>query len=142
MSAESRRAERLLALTERLTAVLKDDIAALERGRPRDMRSPGAEAQQLIQHYRSETQGFNPATAQGLSLVERAQLNEATARFREVVALHARVVARVKTCSEGMIRAIADDVAKKRAAQRPYSAPTMPAQSPRTPGAIVYNSVV
>ena len=140
MSAEARRAERLIALTERLTAVLKDDIAALERGRPREMRSPNPDAQQLIALYRNETQGFNPALAEGLPLAERARLNEATARFREVLALHGRVVTRVKTCSEGMIRAIADDVAKKRSAQKPYSTPAT--AKPRAPGAIIYNNVV
>lgn len=140
MSAEARRAERLLALTERLTAVLKDDIAALESGRPQEMRSPGTEAQHLITLYRTETVGFNPAVAGGLSPVDRARLNESTARFREVLALHCRVVSRVKTCSDGMIRAIADDVAKKRSAQRPYTTPAT--AKPRASGAIIYNNVV
>jgi hypothetical protein len=140
MSAHARRAERLIALTERLTGVLKDDIAALERGRPREMRSPNSDAQQLITFYRNETQGFNPALAEGLPLAERLRLNDATVRFREVLALHHRIVSRVKTCSEGMIRAIADDVAKKRSAQRPYTTPAT--AKPRTPGAIVYNNVV
>ena len=137
---DPRKIEKLLALTMRLTEALNDDIAALERGRPREMRSPKAEVQQLLALYGREVQGLSAAAAKGLPKEAQNRLREATAKFRETLALHNRILTRVKTCTEGMIRAIADDVAKKRAEQRPYSPPVnTPA---RTPGAIVYNNVV
>ncbi len=40
-----------------------------------------------------------------------------------------------------MIRAIAEEVERRRAPLRPYASP-MRAQPPRTPGAMLYNSVV
>jgi hypothetical protein len=140
MSADPRKAERLMSMTQRLTEALEADIAALERGRPREMRSPQADVQQLTALYSREAAGFGPSAVQALPADLRARLTEATARFRDVLVNHGRVLTRVRSCTEGMIRAIADDVAKKRNAQRPYA----PAQEskPRSSGALLYNSVV
>jgi len=140
MTTDPRKIDKLLALTARLTEALNDDIAALERGRPREMRSHKPEVQQLLALYSREVQGLSAAAAKGLPKEAQDRLRDATGKFRETLALHNRVLMRVKTCTEGMIRAIADDVAKKRAQQRPY-APTV-SGPPRTPGAIVYNNVV
>lgn len=140
MPTDPRKIEKLLALTERLTEALNDDIAALERGRPREMRSHKPEVQQLLALYSREVQSLNAAVAKGLPRDAQDRLMDVTAKFRETLALHNRILTRVKTCTEGMIKAIADDVAKKRAAQRPYTPPV--SVKPRTPGAIVYNSVV
>ena len=137
---DPRKIEKLLALTARLTEALNDDIAALERGRPREMRSPKPEVQQLLALYGREVQGLSAAAAKALPKEAQNRLREATAKFRETLALHNRILTRVKTCTEGMIRAIADDVAKKRAEKLPYSPPVN--TPPRTPGAIVYNNVV
>jgi hypothetical protein len=85
-------------------------------------------------------QSLSAAAAKALPQDAQDRLRDATAKFRETLAIHNRVLMRVKNCTEGMIRAIADDVAKKRAQQRPYSPPVN--TKPRTPGAIVYNNVV
>jgi len=140
MTTDPRKIEKLLALTARLTEALNDDIAALERGRPREMRSHKPEVQQLLALYSREVQGLNAAVAKALPKEAQDRLRDATGKFRETLAQHNRVLTRVKNCTEGMIRAIADDVAKKRAQQRPYSPPAN--TPPRTPGAIVYNNVV
>ncbi|HUO94229.1 MAG TPA: hypothetical protein VMU22_14990 [Rhizomicrobium sp.] len=140
MTADPRKADKLLALTERLIEALHDDIAALERGRPREMRSHTPEVQQLLAMYAREAQALGAAALPTLPKVTLDKLTEATSRFRETLAVHNRVLMRVKTCTEGMIRAIAEDVAKKRAQQRPYVPPVN--AKPKTPGAIVYNSVV
>jgi len=137
---DPRKIEKLLALTARLTEALNDDIAALERGRPREMRSHKPEVQQLLALYSREVQGLSAAMAKALPKEAQDRLRDATGKFRETLALHNRVLTRVKNCTEGMVRAIADDVAKKRAQQRPYSPPVN--SPPRTPGAIVYNNVV
>ena len=140
MSQDPRKIERLLALTERLKQALEADIAALERGRPREMRSPSAEVQQLTALYTREAAAFSPSIVQALPKDLREKLTGATSRFRDVLTQHGRVLTRVRTCTEGMIRAIADDVAKKRNAQRPYT--PVQAAKPRSPGALLYNSVV
>jgi len=141
MSGDARKIERLMALTERLTEALRADIAALERGRPREMRSPEAEVQQLTLLYSREAASFNPAAVQMLPKEARETLTAATTRFRELLAEHSRILARVKNATEGMIHAIAEDVARKKNSQRPY-APQQAAQRYRSPGAMLYNSVV
>ena len=141
MTADARKIERLMTLTERLTEALQADIAALERGRPREMRSPGPEVQQLTLLYTREAANFGPSAVQLLPKDARATLTAATARFREVLAEHGRILTRVKNATEGMIQAIAEDVAKKKNAQRPY-APHQAAARHRSSGALLYNKVV
>jgi hypothetical protein len=140
MTTDPRKIEKLLALTQRLTEALNDDIAALERGRPREMRSHRPEVQQLLALYGREVQALNNSAVNALPKEALARLTQVTTRFRETLALHNRVLTRVRNCTEGMIRAIAEDVAKKRTAQQPYV--PVAKTKPRGPGAIVYNSVV
>ncbi|MGB8365377.1 MAG: hypothetical protein ACLQUZ_16455 [Rhizomicrobium sp.] len=139
MSVDARKIERLVALTVRLTEALQADIAALERGRPREMHSHRPDVQQMTALYSREAQGFGVDVVKSLPPESREKLTRATARFREVLALHARILTRVRNATEGMIRAIAEDVAKRRNAQRPYA--PQPAAT-RSPGALIYNNVV
>jgi hypothetical protein len=139
MSVDARKIERLVVLTERLIEALQGDIAALERGRPREMRSYRADVQQLTALYTREARAFSIDVVKSLPREARDRLTQATVRFREVLALHARILTRVRGATEGMIRAIAEDVAKRRNAQRPYT-PTQAAS--RSPGALIFNSVV
>ncbi|HWU25646.1 MAG TPA: hypothetical protein VN154_04525 [Rhizomicrobium sp.] len=137
---EPRKIDRLLALTERLTEALLADIAALERCRPREMRSPSIEVQQMTALYAREAASFAPSVVQVLPKEARDRLTAATAAFREVLARHGQILLRVRNATEGMIRAIAEDVAKRKNAQRPY-APAAPVKA-NTPGAMIYNKVV
>ncbi len=137
---DPRKIERLMALTARLTEALSADIAALERGRPREMRSPSMEVQQLTALYTREAASFAPSAVQALPKEARDLLTAATAGFRDVLARHGRILTRVRKTTEGMIRAIADDVAKRKNAQRPYP-PAAPVK-PRGAGAMIYNNVV
>ncbi len=63
-----------------------------------------------------------------------------TAKFREVLQLHARMLTRVKNASEGMIRAIAQEVDRANAPMRTYS--PRPGCKPPSAGAMVFNRVV
>jgi hypothetical protein len=137
---DPRKLERLMALTERLTEALLADIAALEKGRPREMRSPQQDVQQLTALYTREAASLAPSALQSLPKDARERLISATSDFRDVLARHGRVLMRVRSATEGMIRAIADDVAKRKHARRPY-APTMTAASGPT-GAMIFNNVV
>jgi hypothetical protein len=128
-----------VALTERLSTALEADIAALEQGRPREMRSPGDEVQQLTALYGREAAHFSPSAVTALPREDREILLSTTARFKELLSRHARMLTRVKTATEGMIKAIADDVARRNAAQRPY-APTSGARAQT--GALLFNSVI
>jgi hypothetical protein len=132
--------ERLIALTERLTEALKADIAALERGRAKEMRTIAPEVQQLTALYGREAVGLDAASARAAAPELRARLTQATKHFHETLALHTRLLTRVRNAGEGLIRAVALDVEKKRSAQRPYA--RMAPQAPRSTGAMIYNNVV
>jgi hypothetical protein len=139
MTAPNPKIERVLALTERLIEALKADIKALEQGRPREMRTIEPETQQLAALYGREANSINAATIKTLPAPVRAKLTEATARFQDALKLQQRLIARMKNASEGIVRAIATDVERKRNATRPYGRTPMPA--PRPANALLYNSV-
>jgi len=132
--------ERLIALTERLTEALKADIAALERGRAKEMRTIAPDVQQLTALYGREAVGLDAASARAASPETRARLTQATKRFHETLTLHTRLLTRVRNAGEGLIRAVALDVEKKRNAQRPYA--RMAPLATRSSGAMIYNNVV
>jgi hypothetical protein len=140
MSAPNPRIERVIALTDRLTEALTADIVALEQGRPREMRSIDPETQQLAALYGREASAINAATIRTLPAPVRAQLTEATARFQDALKLQQRLLTRMKNASEGIVRAIATDVERKRNATRPYG--RTPASAMRPASALLYNGVV
>lgn len=132
--------DRLIALTERLSEALKADIAALERGRAGEMRTIAPDVQQLTALYGREAVGLDVASARAASPEARAKLTQATKRFHQTLAVHTRLLTRVRNAGEGLIRAVAQDVEKKRSAQRPYARMAPPA--PRSTGAMIYNNLV
>ncbi|MGH6871703.1 MAG: hypothetical protein ACREHE_09365 [Rhizomicrobium sp.] len=136
----SEKIRRLIALTERLTETLKADIAALEKGRAKELRSLAPDVQQLTLLYNREAATVDIAATRAAPPALRETLMAVTKSFRETLALHARILTRVKNAGEGLIQAIARDVEKSRAAARPYA--RVAAAAPRSTGAMVYNSVV
>ena len=54
--------------------------------------------------------------------------------------MHARMIARVKNASEGMVRAIAAEVERANAPMRTYG--PRPGYAPQSSGAMVFNKVV
>ena len=134
------RIERVITMAERLIEALKADIAALERGAPSQMRSTEPEIQQLSMLYGREAAGLNANAVKAAPPQQRSKLFDVTKRIHEILALHARMVTRVKNASEGMIRAIAEEVDRRRLSARPYSA--KPSYAPRPAAAMIYNNVV
>jgi len=54
--------------------------------------------------------------------------------------MHARMIARVKNASEGIVRAIADEVERANAPTRTYG--PKPGYKPQSSGAMLFNRVV
>ena len=134
------RIERLIGMAERLIVALEGDIAALKEGRPQALHTADPEIQRLTAVYGREAQGFDVRIAQAAPAPLRSRFVAITAKFREVLTLHTRLLARVKNASEGMIKAIADEVNKANAPGRTYTA--RPGYPPQSSGAMVFNSVV
>lgn len=134
------RIERVIAMAERLIEALSADIAALEKGEPRKMRSVEPEIQQLTAQYGREAANLHPDTLRKtVSQHLYTKLKTVTARLREILLQHARLLTRIKNASEGMIRAVAEEVDRRRVAARPYAPKNAYA---RQPAAMIYNSVV
>jgi hypothetical protein len=132
--------ERLIAMAERLIVALESDIAALKAGTPSRMVSMDPEVQKLSIIYGREAQNFDIRIAKAAPVALRTRFLTITARFRDVLQLHARMLTRVKNASEGMIQAIAREVERMNAPMRTYG--PRPATAPKSSGAMVFNKVV
>ncbi|HTO39789.1 MAG TPA: hypothetical protein VL026_02340 [Rhizomicrobium sp.] len=132
--------ERVIHMATRLIEALEADIAALERGKPAEMRTTHPEIQKLTAVYGRETAGLTPDAAAKAPAPLRASLLAVTKAFADVLARHARIVIRVRNASDGMIRAIAEEVDRRNAPSRTYA--RTPASATRAPGAMLFNSVV
>jgi hypothetical protein len=132
--------ERLLAISERLAAAIDTDIAALEGGRPREMKSIEPETQKLAALYERELSGFSPKEASTVSAELRTKSEAAAKRLNDCLQHQQRLLKRMKTISEGMVRAVAEELSKRETAGRPYS--MNPTATPRISGAMVYNQTI
>ena len=134
------RIERLIAMAERLIVALESDIAALKDGRPQALATNEPEIQRLTAQYGLEAQNFDPRIAQSAPPTLRQRFIAITAKFRDVLQLHTRMLTRVKNASEGMIKAIATEVERANAPMRTYG--PRPGYAPQFSGAMVFNKVV
>jgi len=130
--------ERLIQMAQRLTEALEGDIEALKAGRPRALRTIEPEIVRLSAIYSREASSLNPDTARAAAPDLRKRLVDATARFRDCLSVQTRLLARMRGASEGMIRAIAEEVERQSAPLRTYGA----VQGARPGQAMLYSSVV
>lgn len=134
------RIERLISLAERIITALEADIAALKEGRTVALSTNDPEIQKLTAIYGREAKGFDPRLAQSAPPTLRQRFFAVTAKFREVLQLHARMITRVKNASEGIIRAIAKEVERANAPMRTYG--PRPGYKPAPAGPMLFNKVV
>ncbi len=140
MTPAEQKIERLAAMADRLTEALDADIAALEAGRPKALRMVEPDIQKLSLVYAREAKTFDRESAKAAPPAARNRLRTATERFGTALKRHMRLVTRVRSASEGIVRAVAADIERKRAVLRPYAPPRSHYTPP--PQAIVYNAVV
>jgi hypothetical protein len=143
MSADPR-IEAVVKMAERLIAVLEADIAALQKGKPGEMKTLEPEIQLLTAQYAREAGRLNRHELEAAPADQRARLTAVTTKFREALMLHGRILTRIRNASEGMIKAVADEVEKRRSRSRPYSAPygVKPTAARPTSSAMLYNAVI
>lgn len=116
------RVDQMIILTERLTALLVEECQAFERRRPQDIAGQVQETQRLANLYRHESTRVraNPALVSGAPLAQRQRLMRATEAFDSVLARHGRALAAAKTITEGLVRAVAEEVAGQRTSATAY----------------------
>jgi hypothetical protein len=110
------RVESLIILTERLTGVVAEQAKAFESRRPQDALAFVEETQRLANLYRHESARVraNPALVSSAAQPLRLRLRRATEAFDAVLARQSRAVGAAKTVTEGLVRAIAEEVASQR----------------------------
>ena len=120
----SARVRQLIDLTRRLTERLEAEARAFEARRPQDAAATLSETQDLANQYRRESAQVkaDPSVLAGAPVAERQRLIEATRAFDAVLARHARAVEAARIISEGLVQAIAAEVAAQRGAPSAYGA--------------------
>ena len=110
------RVEQMTVLTERLTNLVALEAQAFEARRPQDAVAYVEETGRLANIYRHESARIraNPDLIAGASLTQRARLVRATEAFDAVLARQTRAVAAAQFVTEGLVRAIAEEVASQR----------------------------
>jgi hypothetical protein len=110
------RVEQLIILTERLTDLIARQANAFEARRPHEAAQYVDEVAKLANLYRHESTRVraNVALVSGAALAVRQRLIRATEAFDAVLARQGRAVTAAKTVTEGLVRAIAQEVAEQR----------------------------
>jgi len=137
---QTERIEQLTRMAERLIEAIEGDIAALKAGKPQQMRTLDPEIQRLSASYGREAAGLTADMAKQVPVVVRTRFFDVTRRFKDLLALHARLLTRVRNASEGMIKAIADEVDRRAQPTRTYNPKAANYGKPAR--AMVFNSVV
>ena len=112
----------LITLTERLTTLIAEQVAAFEAGVPQEAALSAEEAGRLANLYRHESLRVQaqPALLADGPRDLRDRLIAATRAFDAVLARHGRAVEAAKTITEGLVRAIAEEVSRQRGAVASY----------------------
>lgn len=121
MSLESQsaaeRVQQLIVLTERLTGLMERETQAFETHRPLDAVAGAAETARLANLYRHESLKVrqDPSLVAAAALPLRRRLIDATQAFDRTLARHGRAVEAAKVITEGLVKAIAEEVVSQKA---------------------------
>ena len=110
------RVEQLIILTERLTDIIMNEIAALKDRRPSEIKEFETEKAKLARAYSHEMQliGRQRSLIEGVAKDLTQKLKATTAAFREALAQHQALLSSARDVTEGMIKSIAEEVAAKK----------------------------
>ena len=116
------RVAQLTGLTERLTELLSAEVAAFEARRPHEAAPMSEETARLANMYRHETARIkaDPSLIADAPAAARRRLVRSTETFEAVLGRHGRALAAAKQVTEGIVHAIAEEVAATRDARSPY----------------------
>ncbi|MFI4935655.1 MAG: flagellar basal body protein [Caulobacterales bacterium] len=114
--------EALVTLTERLTGLLANQARAFEAHRPQDAAAGLPEVTRLANLYRAASvkARAQPAIVNDAPPEIRRRLLQATEAFEAVLDRQGRALAASKTVTEGLVKAIAEEIAIKRGANAGY----------------------
>ena len=131
------RAQQLVLLTERLTALIAQETALIDAREPPLSGPIGEEKARLANLSRQEMTRIaeTPGLIQGAPARTLDLLRAATTKFRAALADHERALRAVKEVSEGLVRAIAEEIARVKGGPRGYGATGAYAEASTAPAA-------
>ena len=114
--------EAIVTLTEKLTGLLAAQARAFEQHRPQDAARDLEEVSRLTNVYRTASAHVRsqPRMVEAASAELRRRLLRATEAFDAVLVRHGRALTASKTVTEGLVKAIAEEIADKRSVGRAY----------------------
>ena len=121
MSAEEN-VQRLILLTEQLAERMRLDADCFEARRPHEAAARIDETQKLANLYRYESDRVrqDPSLIAAAPAPLRQRLRRASETCETALERHGRAVFALKTITEGVVKAIAEEVARTRAAAQGY----------------------
>jgi hypothetical protein len=117
-------------LTERLTGMLAAQARAFEQHRPQDAAKDLPEVTRLTNIYRAGSAHLraNPKLLSNAPSPVRQRLLRATEAFESVLERQGRALSASKTITEGLVRAIAEEIAARRGVGQAYGPGSKPRQ--------------
>ena len=114
--------EAIVALTDKLTGLLAQQARAFEQHRPQDAARDLAEVSRLTNVYRTASAHVRsqPQMVEAAPDELRRRLLRATEAFDAVLERQGRALAASKTVTEGLVKAIAEEIATKRGGGQAY----------------------
>lgn len=103
----------LIELTERLTKIVERELAILKGGRPSALTADDDERAVALAHYSKRCAAFKREALPTLSGEPKKRLVAATDKLRRALKEESLLLARFRHVSEGLIKAIADEVAAR-----------------------------
>jgi hypothetical protein len=136
----------LLAFSDQLAAILARETAALKAGEKDALKGSEADKARAMALYQRELNGLrkDPEWAKHLGAETRTKLEAAGRRLQTALRDQSDLIARRRHVTEGIVQAIAKEVAAKRQGVTPYAKPNggRPIASSAAVTAITLNSVV
>jgi len=111
MNEQGAKAEELIALSARLTAIIEDDIATLRNKRPAHLaRTDADRSMAMLQYARAVGEFRNTGGAKLIPAALKLRLNASTQKLMTATREQGRLLSRFRHVTEGLIKAVADVV--------------------------------
>ncbi len=116
------RAGQLLAIATRLVALVRAEVEALKARKLDGGSADFSEKERLAHAWRLEVNQVrtDPSVLAGASPARKAELRDISRELETVLEAHTHALEAMKTVTEGLVRAIADEVAATRRAPAAY----------------------
>lgn len=117
------RAEQLVLITERLTALIEDETQRIDTRQPPVEGDIAEEKNRLANTYRLELARIkqDPELLRGAPPKALAALKQRTVTLHESLARHEAALNAVKLVSEGLVQAMAEEVFRQRSSMSGYA---------------------